>query len=290
MNWQIVITLQILIGSLSTILLRRITLLKKNIAFSIGLLVYFAIAVLGVLLSLIYNRGLPQSPDIQAWIYIVIEGFCIPTAWLIQYRLVKYIGATNTVMVNTLNTLTAASVGIVMLSEPVSFKFMFGALMIVTGTLMTLKINPDTERTKSAPLINLLILVVSAAVIYSIGMYFEKLAVDDMGVWNYSAFGWSMQFVGIALIFTIFGRNELPHLNMTLLRRGLNLGLVTGLAGALYVYALSIGSLSQTIVATSGKIAITFVLAALLLNERNNMARRLVAFSLSVAGLWLIFS
>lgn len=288
MTWQIAITLQILASVVMTMFTRRITLSNKNVFISIGVGSYFVVAICGIILSITSNGGLPALPSATAWGYILIEGLCIPASWLIQYKLISRIGAGNAITVSTLNTISTALLGILFLSEGVSMHFIVGALFIIGGTLITLRIHPDLDHHSRPPLMLLLTLVTAGAVLFAIGMYFEKIAINTIGVWNYSAYGWGMQLVGVTILFLLFGRKELPHITHQVIRHSLLLGLTTSVAGGLYIYALSIGSLSHTVVATSGKVAITALLAAVFLKERNNLVLRFTAFLLSIIGLWVI--
>ena len=288
MTWQIAITLQILVSSLMTMFTRRLTLSTKQVFFGIGLASYFMVALSGLVFSLIYNHALPTQPSTGAWVYILIEGLCVPAAWLIQYKLIGYIGAGNAITVGTLNTISTALLGVLFLNEGLSTNFIIGALFIITGTLITLRIRPDLDHRSSAPFALMLVLVAAGATLFATGMYFEKIAISTIGVWNYSAYGWGMQLIGAAILFILFGRKEIPYISRRIIKNGLLLGFITSIAGGLYIYALSMGSLSHTIVATSGKVAITVLFAAVFLKERNNLPLRITAFLLSMIGLWLV--
>jgi len=290
MTWQIAITLQIFVSALMTMFTRRLTLSTKQVFFGVGVASYFMVALCGLVFSLIYNDALPMQPSTSAWVYIIIEGLCIPAAWFIQYKLIGYIGAGNTITVSTLNTISTAILGVLFLNEGLSTNFIIGAFFIITGTLITLHIRPDIDHRSSASFTLMLVLIIAGATLFATGMYFEKVAISTIGVWNYSAYGWGMQLVGAAILFILFGRKEIPYLNRGIIKNGLLLGFITSIAGGLYIYALSLGSLSHTIVATSGKVAITVFLAAVFLKERNNLLLRITAFILSMVGLWLVVS
>lgn len=267
---------------------RRLTLSTKQVFFGIGLASYFMVALSGLVFSLIYNHALPTQPSTGAWVYILIEGLCVPAAWLIQYKLIGYIGAGNAITVGTLNTISTALLGVLFLNEGLSTNFIIGALLIIAGTLITLRIRPDLDHRSRAPFALMLVLVTAGATLFATGMYFEKIAISTIGVWNYSAYGWGMQLIGAAILFILFGRKEIPYINRGIIKNGLLLGFITSIAGGLYIYALSMGSLSHTIVATSGKVAITVLFAAVFLKERNNLPLRITAFLLSMIGLWLV--
>ena len=287
MTWQIAITLQILMSSLMTMFTRHLTLSTKQVFFGVGVASYFMVALCGLIFSVIYNHALPALPS-NAWVYILIEGICIPSAWLIQYKLIGYIGAGNAITASTLNTISTALLGILLLNEGITISFIVGASLIITSTLITLRIHPDINHHSSAPFTFTLSLVLASAALFATGMFFEKIAINTIGVWNYSAYGWGMQLIGAATLFALFGRKEIPHINRKIIKNGLLLGLLTSIAGGLFIYALSMGNLSHTIIASSGKVAVTVLLAAVFLKERNNLPFRITAFTLSMIGLWLV--
>jgi drug/metabolite transporter (DMT)-like permease len=290
MTWEITIVLMAVFGAFSAILARHISLVNPKVFVLVGVFVYLAVATSGFIQSIIFGGGLATFPLSTAWPYLIIEGAFIPSAWLIQYRLIRYIGAGNAVTVSTFNTLMAALVGIIYLHEGLSLNFVIGAICIITGTLITLRIQPDTEHHTRVSRIVLLSLILTGATLFAVGMFFEKMAINAIGVWNYSTYGWGMQLVGAMTLFIIFGQKELKHIKLKIIKNSFLLGVIGSISGGLYIYAVSIGTLSHTVVASSGKVAITALLAAIILKERNAMALRITAFTLSISGLWLIIS
>ena len=126
------------------------------------------------------------------------------------------------------------------------------------------------------------------ALAFSFGMMFEKLAIDTMGVWEYARYGWLMQFVIASIFVAIYGRKEFSHVDRSVVNKAVVLGLLTSVAGGLYILALSLGTLSGTMLATSAKITLTSVLAYLFLRERNALGLRVLALVISIVGMWLI--
>lgn len=288
MTWQLAILLQISVSSLLAIFTRVVSLSVRRVFFGVAMLSYITIAVFGWLYAVAFGEAILSVPNTQTWVYLVLEGLCIPASWLVQYKLIAYIGASNTVIATTLNTLVAATIGIVFLGEPLSWLFLLGGGAILVGIMLALGLQPDTQHRANASLKLKIGLAVSGSILFAIGMLAEKLAINQLGPWGYAGFGWSMQALGAIGLFVVFGSKELPHINALVIKRTIALGLLTSLAGMLYVYALSKGSLSHTVMATSGKAAVVLVLAAIFLHERNALFRRLTAFTLVTFGLFII--
>lgn len=271
-----------------TIFTRRLALSDRKLFFVIGVLSYFTIGFMGFIYSIVFGHGLPDIPSGKAWLFIVAEGFFIPAAWLLQYKIISKLGASNAVIITTANNAATAFLGFIFLKESFSPLFIVGSVFILGGIVTVLRIQPDMNHRETVPSNKKLLMILVMLSFYAFGMLFEKKAIDLIGVWNYACFGWGMQFVGALAICVFYGREEIVHITATSVRKGLLLGLMTSVAGGLYIYALSIGSLSHTVVAASGKIAITMLLAALILRERNALRRRIIAFALVVVGLYFL--
>jgi len=282
--------LQIVASSLMTIFSRKLALSDNRLFYVIGVCSYAAVAVMGIAYAFVFHGGVAGIPPTEAQVYIVIEGICIPASWLLLYKLISIVGASNSTVTSLANTVVTAVLGILLLNEPFTLTFLAGAVLLLTSGYLALTIQADSKHHGTVPLVKKVALIVGMVSFYSIGMYCEKRAISIVGVWDYAVFGWGMQFVGATIICIVFGRSELAHVTKASVHKGLLLGFMTSIAGVFYIYALSIGTLSQTVVATSGKLGLTMVLAALLLGEHNALRRRVVTLVLSTAGLVLLFA
>lgn len=289
LSWQTIMLLQIVVSSLMTIFSRKLVLSNNRLYYILGVCTYAAVAVMGCIYALLFHGGVTGVPSAEAWIYITIEGICIPASWLLLYKLISIVGASNSTVTSLMNTVVTALLGILLLHEPFTLSFLAGAVLLLVSGYLALTIQADIKHHPSVALTKKVALIVGMVSFYSIGMYCEKKAIGMVGVWDYAVFGWGMQFIGVASICLLLGRSELVHVTWRSVRGGVLLGLMTSVAGVLYIYALSIGTLSQTVVATSGKLGLTMVLAALLLGEHNALKKRLLALALSIMGIALLF-
>jgi drug/metabolite transporter (DMT)-like permease len=288
MTWQTIIILQIIVSSIMTIFTRQLTLTSKKMFFAVGVVSYVTVACAGWVISILYGDGMLSIPPSSAWPYLIVQGLFIPAAWLTQYKLISNVGAGNAMIVTTLNTLGTAMLGIIFLQEGLTLSFILGTLLVLCGVVIALRLKPDSKNGIRMSFYSKLLLTVLGAVFFAAGMYSEKIAINSIGASDYVAFGWSLQAIGAITLFGLFGRNESAHFSRKFIGKGILLGLLTSIAGGLYIYALSLGTLSQTIVATSGKIVVVMLLAAVFLRERNAVGYKLAAFLLTVSGIWLI--
>ncbi|MFZ1484387.1 MAG: EamA family transporter [Candidatus Saccharimonadales bacterium] len=286
--WPVVIVAQVIVSSVMTVVTRKLSLSNKRIFFVVGFIMYAVIALMGFVYSLVFGVPIAYVPSVEAWLYIVPACVGIVTAWLLLYRTISLVGASNGVLIAMVNYLAAAALGYLVLGEAVSSTFVLGAVLILVSMYIAFTVRADTKHVAHVLLGKKIVLVVAMALAFAFGMLFEKLAIDTMGVWEYARYGWLMQFVCASVFVLVIGRKEFKHLNVATFNKALFLGLLTSVAGGLYILALSLGTLSATMLATSAKITLTSVLAYVFLRERNALGLRVLALVISIAGMWLL--
>lgn len=283
-----IIVLQVMASAVFTIVARVMTLRLPKAFFTIGIMTYIPVVLAGAVAALLYNGGIPSLPSGEAWVFIAIEGVAIPAYWLLQYKLLRHIGAVNTAITMTLSIAMTSAAGVLLLGELAGVTFILGTVCIVAGTVLSVHLRPDETHASSMSTSAKMGAVVTASTLATIGFLFEKKAIDAMGVWDYTLYGWLAQLVGVLILSGIFGRSELRAVQRRAIAGGAIIGVLTAISGMLFVYALYIGSLSHTIAAAGGKIGVTMILAAIFLKERNSMGMRVFIFALAMLGLWLI--
>lgn len=290
MTWQLAIFLQILASAIVALLMRSASLSTKHVFFGFNVLTYIAIAVFGWLFVLITATVQPGFPPSGVLPYLIIEGIALPLSWLAQYKLAGYIGATSMVIVTIAYTIITAIGSIIIFHDPIKWTFVLGSILIVIAVSLIVGLQPDTKHKVKVSLAKKIAVIVAGGVFFGIGIIAEKFAVNIQGAWGYVQWGWTFQAIGAIALFMLFGRKELPHIKGKIITKGAFIGLMSGIAGVLYIYALSIGTLSQTVIAISGRAVVVMVLAAVIFRERNALDKRILAFVLTIIGVWLVLS
>ena len=145
MTWQTVIIIQVLVSAGMTILTRRLALAQRQLFFVIGVLTYAVVALMGLLYTLIFTGGLPHLPHGHVWLYLLLEGSCIPVAWLLQYKIIDLLGASNTVLISILNNVASALLGIILLHDAFSLRFIVGSLLVLCSIVIVFQLQPDSR-------------------------------------------------------------------------------------------------------------------------------------------------
>lgn len=91
-----------------------------------------------VLLPLTIIYWPDHNPSLLSWLSVVILGVvCTGLAYIIYFRLIVEIGAARTVTVTFLVPLFGIVWGIIFLGEELTWQFVIGALVIITGTALS---------------------------------------------------------------------------------------------------------------------------------------------------------
>lgn len=292
MTWQQVMVLQIIASSSMTLWYRKVSLVYSKHTFTLFLTIYLTVAVAGSIISVVRFGGtLPALPTGTVVWYLIGEGLFIPMSWYFSYRLLSIIGASSMAVAQSFIFLTTATLGILLLDEPLTVGLFVGAMLLLSGVYLALSVNGRHVKKNNVTLAKKLYLLCMSALLLSIGLLFEKLAINSIGVWDYAMFGWAAQGAGAVILFSIFGRQELGlQRTARFWRYAFVAGLLTTLTGSLFIYALSTSMLSSVVLASTAKITLTSVLAFWLLKERTYLGKRIAAVALAVCGLLAIFA
>lgn len=289
MPWLIAMAVHVLLGSLLALWVRHVSSVNKNAFFSMAFFNYLVVLIGGTALAMYFNNwSIPSIPTGRAVIYLLVEGILLPMAWVLNYKLISMVGAANSVIAGTAGIIATTVLGIIFLHEPASVKYFAGACLMVFAIYISFSINADEKHKQVGSIWLKTSLIFGVATLTALGLIFEKKAISSIGYSSYYCYGWGMQCLGAFVIMLALGRDELRSISVKTAKYGLSIGLLTVITGSLFVYALSKGALSSAILFTSSKISITVVLAAILLKERNDFAKRILALLLSLAGLVLI--
>ena len=292
MIWYSLITAHIVFGAIMPIALRKYSLLYPKIHFIPVISIYICVAAVGVITAIghtfVSGSQLPLINDYSNLWPLVGVGIFIPLSWTIQFRIIRYIGASNTAVALMTNYLAASVFAVVLLKESISTIFIVGSFFLLCGVVVSSFVRPDTKHKQRVSKLKIISLILLMSLSFGFGIMCEKIAIDDANVWTYIMYGWLSQLIGASIIIGIAGKKEIAKVTWPQARHGLLIGLLGALAGLTFVGALSISQLSNTVMATSAKVTLTAFLAAFLLKERNQIFLRILAIVLAIIGLWMI--
>lgn len=292
MAWELLIAAHVFISAFTPIVLRWFSLKFPKIHYLPVLFIYLGVSLTGLIVSLghsiITSSPLPNINSYSNLWPLLVVGVFIPLSWITQYKLIRYIGASNVAVATMLNFLFAAIFAIIFLNESVSGLFIYGSLLLICGILISSFVRPDTKHKLKTSKVKILLLILLMSFSFGIGIMSEKIAINDSGIWNYMIFGWFSQLIGASIFIGIAGRKEIFSASWPQIKGSIFIGIIGAAAGLTFISALSMGQLSNTVMASTAKVTLTALLAAILLKERNQVLLRILAIILAILGLWLV--
>ena len=150
--WPVVIVAQVIASSVMTIMKRKLSLSNRRVFFVVGFVIYAVVAIMGIVYSLLFGVDLAYRPSLEAWRFILPASIGIVTSWLLLYRTISIVGASNAVLITMVNYIATATLGFLVLGEAVSSTFLLGAVLIVASMYIAFSVRADTSHTANVPL------------------------------------------------------------------------------------------------------------------------------------------
>lgn len=108
--------------------------IDSNLATFYRTLVVLAFA--GLIVSVRGDWTSIDSVSSRSWIFLGLSGLATAASWLCYYRALQLAPASRVAPVDKLSVVIAILLGILVLGEPLSFKFVIGAALIVAGVFV----------------------------------------------------------------------------------------------------------------------------------------------------------
>jgi bacterial/archaeal transporter family protein len=72
----------------------------------------------------------------RAWVFLTLSGLATAASWLCYYRALQLAPASRVAPIDKLSVVIAIALGVLVLGEPISARFLIGAALIVAGVFM----------------------------------------------------------------------------------------------------------------------------------------------------------
>jgi transporter family protein len=124
-----------LFGGLTAILAKiGVEGIDSNLATFYRTLVVLAFA--GLIVSARGSWSTAGSVSMRSWVFLGLSGLATAASWLCYYRALQMAPASRVAPIDKLSVVVAILLGVLVLGEPLSLKFIFGAALIVAGVFV----------------------------------------------------------------------------------------------------------------------------------------------------------
>lgn len=239
-------------------------------------------------LAIVVGLMLPHDVNWSWWLVflLVFEGFAIGLYNKLAFRAIKRLPISHFQTLNQSFNIFVIFGGWILLGEILSVTQLIGVAFIIGAAVLsafaarakgrTHKIQPGTTQ-----------LVIVAAAILSMGLIAEKAALGHMDIGAYFIFGIGSQAIFATLIaLKDVNKKVLATISHSDLRNNIVVGVVSAIAGFLYLYTVSAANNISLIVSlNSFVLPLTALASYWLLHEREDQKRLWGSIALGIVGL-----
>ncbi len=239
-------------------------------------------------LAIVVGLLLPHHVTWSWWLVflLVFEGFAIGLYNKLSFRAIKRLPISHFQTLNQSFNIFVIFGGWILLSETLSTTQLIGVSFIIAAAVLSAfaakaraggrKVQPGTTR-----------LVIIAAVILSMGLIAEKAALGHMDIGAYFIFGIGSQAIFATLIaLKDVNKKVLVTVSHSDIRNNIVVGMVSGIAGFLYLYTVrAADNISLIVSLNSFVLPLTALASYWLLHEREDQKRLWGSIALGVIGL-----
>jgi transporter family protein len=91
------------------------------------------LAFIGLIVSARGDWSSLGTVSVRSWVFLALSGIATAASWLCYYRALQLAPASRVAPVDKLSLVIAIALGVLVLGEPISAKFLVGAGLVVAG-------------------------------------------------------------------------------------------------------------------------------------------------------------
>ena len=231
--------------------------------------------------------------------FLFLGGALYTTLNIVFLTLFRILPASIVAIVSLLNPLSVVIVATTFSGEALSLFQWAGSTVILSAVLLSVFVtsrhaHPQSTHKKT---LNSKIKLISAFLALSVATMFgfavvnEKYLIDRLGLTTYFLYGIGFQILLASVFILIFRKKVTLRLPLRVHSIVWIYAVLLALSGLFFILTLeSSDSSSLTAVGSSAKVALSLVLAYIILKEKKDIILKICAFILSLVGLFLLFS
>lgn len=279
MNWQIFILFSIIFGSLTT-LLQRI-LMKDQKSDPISYSIFFQI-VIGILIGsfgfLTADMSLPNLQNLIPNLIMMIAFFVILN--ILYFNALKLIEVSEFTVIFSSRIIFTILASSIFLSEGLSIKQLFGALLILAGVILvaTKKVRVNYGRGE--------LYAILGAIVIGFATTNDRFILKSLNLYPYVSFAFFAPAITMMLIFPKSLNRMRSFLNFNLFAKSILMCILNALAVIAFYTALKLSNNSSQVVTVNlTSVILTVFLGIILLKERDHLERKIFGATLNFIGL-----
>jgi len=249
--------------------------------YSYGIAFHFLLGLLNLGVALFY--GSQFSLFSGNFLLLLLSSFLWAITTIFLFKALQLLEASEVTIVSTLRVVITIVASVIFLNEVFNIQNILGAVIIVISTLLVVNLKNGFKLNKG--LIYTLLMALFAGL---------AIVIDSANVQHYDVLAYNTitNFLIGLMILAFYPRaiKQWRHFTqLNFLKKMLPLGIFSTAQGIMYLMALTyVGNTAQIGTIRQASVIITVLLAVIFLNEKDNLARKLLATILVTIGVFLL--
>ena len=281
MNWLLFTLLSVLFVSIAGILQKALMKDDKSNPYAYAVVFQFLVAILNLPIAIVHGFHPPILSDNLA--FFIIAAALWGGGSVFFFKALKLIEASEVTIMSSLRVVITIAASLIFLQEAFNSLKVLGAVAILVSIFLVSNLKKGIRFNKG----------VTYSVILAVFSGFAIVA-DGFNVKNYDVISYSA-IVNFLIFFILLLCNPKvlkqwrDFVQPNFLKKMLPIGVFATVQGVAFLFALaSGGNVSQVGTIRQASVILTVVLAAIFLNEKDNLIRKIIAAILVTFGVILL--
>jgi drug/metabolite transporter (DMT)-like permease len=283
MSWYFLAIISVFFYSLSTIVQKK--LMGDEDSNPVSFMIIFQLLVAAMILIYILIFKVPFPNIMPVWPNLLLNGVLISVGSVFMFKAIKITEAGEYTILSTSATFINLFIASVFLHEIITVNKIFGTLLIVTSILII----TATDFGRKTKLHKGHIFSLASALGFGIAFSNESYIVSQIGVIQNLVIGFFLPGLFVSLLYPKSFK-EIPKMISMASIRNMLASSILYLLGAITIFTAYTkgGDVGKIYGISNSTTIVTVILAAILLKERNNPARKIIATIAAFLGVLML--
>ena len=282
MSWQLLALISVTSLSVSNLLGRVLMKDDKSDPIGYGIIFQFGLGLVALVFALVFNKFVwPQGYGFS--IRFLISTLLWTLTTVFSFSSIKRIGASEATILVSSGSLVSIFLGITVLGESITIKLFLGSLLVLVAVWIV-----TTEKLKFTSRKGVVFSLL-AALCSGIAVVNDAIILRTYEAFSYTTIMSFLPGILPLMLFPLKFKTTVVNIDRNFLWRMSILCLLYAVQAITYYLAFQVGApVSQLSPITRSSVVLTVILAAIFINERNNLFRKLIAAGVMIFGVILL--
>ncbi|HVZ12483.1 MAG TPA: DMT family transporter [Patescibacteria group bacterium] len=280
MGWLYLTLLSVVITAFANILQRVLMKDDKSNPYSYAIAFHLVVTVFYFAFSSINGFSLPAFSI--KFLFMPLASMLWGLGTVFLFRALKLLEISEVTIIGSTRTLVTIVGSVLFLGDTFGFQKIVGTAIMFLSVFLATNLKNGIKFNKG------ITYSFGMAICYGLGLVFDAFNIKSFDPISYLAIGNLMISLFLLLLFPQTVKAWKEYVNPPFLKKMLPLGILSSTQAVAYYFAIKYGPTSQIASINLSLIIVTVLLAAILLKERDNLFKKIIAALLVTLGIFLL--